>query len=107
VRRVAPALLEHVGRLQAGAGPEELPLLLKISREKNPEVPGRHMAARALALAAAALLALAALAHAESWLDAWLRDQPLVVNSMLAALSLFGAPEPGTSCSTRRAWAAA
>jgi len=60
------------------------------ARKKSRKLLGNM---RWIALAAMALLALAALAYAESWLDAWLRDQPLVVNSMLAALSLFGAPD--------------
>jgi len=40
------------------------------------------------------VLTVAALASAEAyWLEAWQRDQPHVVNSMLAVFSLFGAPE--------------
>jgi hypothetical protein len=40
------------------------------------------------------VLALSAFVRAEAcWVEEWKRDQPVIINSMLAALSLFNVPE--------------
>jgi hypothetical protein len=40
------------------------------------------------------VLALSAFVRAEAcWVEEWKRDQPIIINSMLAAFSLFNVPE--------------
>jgi hypothetical protein len=51
---------------------------------------GKHLVVGTLLV----VLALSAFVRAEAcWVEEWKRDQPIIINSMLAALSLFDVPE--------------
>lgn len=51
---------------------------------------GKHLVVGTLLV----MLALSAFVHAEAhWVEEWKRDQPVIINSMLAAFSLFNVPE--------------